>query len=85
MNGITLLTAIVIHSNDDVECNGGGPDPETGKFVGWITHGLAKRYRPLVSTKPIYDSKEAATEAIESLVKQIRSKTIEELTNGPPN
>jgi hypothetical protein len=79
--GISVYTAMVIQSRDDVECSSGGPTAD-GKYVGWITLGPDDRYRPLLNTEPTYDTGEDAKKAMEAIVADIRSKKIEELTDG---
>ncbi len=68
--GISNLTALTI-CNCPVECAAGGPDPENGKWVGWIMKD-EPRWSPLLNTDPIYDSKEEAVAAMEKLVRDIR-------------
>jgi len=46
----------------------GGPDPATGKYAGFITHGHERNCRLLVSTTPVYDTAEAAEEAMRTVV-----------------
>jgi len=77
---MTRLTAIIIQTRgDDVKCMASEPD-KNGKCAGWIY--LLKDgniHTPLISTKAIYDSKEAAKSAMEEIVEKVRALTHEEL------
>jgi len=67
---MTLLTALIIQSND-VLCQAGGPDKETGKWAGWIMKNK-QRWAPILNTEPIYDSKEEGEKAMRDFVKAIK-------------
>jgi len=78
---ISLRTALIIQSNN-VICDAGGPDPETGKFAGWIMMD-EERWSPLLNTEPIYSTLDDAKEAMENIVAMIKkadlSKEIDDL------
>lgn len=78
---ITNLTAAIIRNNgDDISCYAGGP--VDGKYCGWIcfnedrgtfaSGGRDIRPRPLLSTEPIYDSREEAVDAMQKIVNEVR-------------
>ena len=72
---VSLLTALTIQNNPDVYCEVGGPaenGPEKGKYVGWIMLGRG-RWRPLLNTEPIYNTKEEALAAMEKFVADIKA------------
>jgi hypothetical protein len=61
---MTRFTAYQIAGNpDDIVATHGGPD-ERGKYCGFITRGEEGRYRILISTEPIFDTAEAADDAM---------------------
>lgn len=68
---LSNLTAAIIAAREDIVVDAGGPDA-SGKYTGWITLGVEDRYRPLVNSEPIYDSKEAAKAAMQKIVDKIR-------------
>jgi hypothetical protein len=72
--GISALTALIIQDpSNDILCQVGGPDPETGKYVGWISLQEGHRGpRPLLSTKPIYGTKGEAVAAMQKIVEDVR-------------
>jgi hypothetical protein len=72
--GISLITALIIKDNGDaILCQAGGPDPETGKYVGWIALDRQERGpRPLLNTQPIYATKAEAKAAMEKIVEEVR-------------
>lgn len=76
--GISSLTAFIIQDRgEDILVQAGGPDPATGKYVGWISLQEGHRGpRPLLSTEPIYATKEEATAAMEKIVADVRKTTI---------
>lgn len=78
---ISIMTALAIHNpKNDIRWGAGGPD-EAGKFAGfiWLCHG-GRLHCYLVSTESVYDSAEAAENAMESLVKEIREKNLTDIT-----
>ena len=72
----SLRTALVIQSND-VLCEAGGPDKETGKFCGWIMEDK-ERWAPLLNTEPIYETAEVAQKAMRDAVATIRAADLSE-------
>jgi hypothetical protein len=87
MEGISRLSTLIIQGNpESIKCYWGGPTSE-GKYAGWIYYeedrgelpGGSKdiRPRPLLSTQPIYETPDAALEAVEAVVRQVRSHQIE--------
>lgn len=71
--GISMITALQIQG-DGIMCQAGGPDPENGKFVGWISvEGDHKGPRPLLNTEPIYESEYEAVKAMQKIVADIRA------------
>jgi hypothetical protein len=61
---MTRLTAYEIVGNpDDIVVTHAGPD-NNGKYCGFITRGEEGRYRPLISTEPIFDTADAAENAM---------------------
>ncbi len=79
MMGVSRITAIVISTRDDIITTFGGPDPETGKYMGWITLPAEDRYRPLLNTEAIYDSPEEAEAAMNESVRVIRAELEREM------
>lgn len=71
---MNLLTALIIQSRgDDIVCDAGGPT-ENGKYSGWIQLYRNGEYdHDLVSTEPVYDSKQDAIFAMQELVKTVRA------------
>ena len=45
-----------------------GSNPENGKYRGWITFDESRRYRPILSTTPQFDTKEDARAAMQAIV-----------------
>ncbi|MFH1036474.1 MAG: hypothetical protein V1756_00185 [Patescibacteria group bacterium] len=77
---VSRLTLYEIAGNpDDVVVDAGGPDKETGKYVGWITRGPGHNYKPLISTEPIFDTPEQAKEAMQKIVDWAKNWTEEDL------
>ena len=72
--GISMLTAMIIQSRgDDVKCEVAGPNKD-GKYIGWINLYQDSEYdHALLDSGPAFDSKDAALEKMESVVKQIRN------------
>ncbi len=66
---ISNLTALIIATRD-VRVSAAGP--VNGKWVGWITLGEEDRYRPLLNSEPIYDSADAATDAMNKVIEDVR-------------
>ena len=81
--GISRLTAYTIANRTDIVIDAGGPD-ENGKWAGWITLGEADRFRPLLSTQPVYDSKEAAIAEMRETVKAIKEEIAKEQGDRDP-
>jgi hypothetical protein len=54
---MTNLTALIIATREDIVVDAGGPD-SNGKYTGWITLGVEDRFRPLINSDPVYDSKD---------------------------
>jgi hypothetical protein len=74
---ISNLTAIIIGAGgDDIVCDGAGPDYHSGKWSGLISLWQDKtpHIDPLVSTNPIYSTKEEAVKAMQDLVTQIQKE-----------
>ncbi len=53
---ISTATAIAIANRDDLIYSHSGPN-DSGKYSGWISYPTG---RPLLNTKPIFDSAELA-------------------------
>jgi hypothetical protein len=49
-----------------------GFDPDAGKFVGYIRHGLSNRYRTIMHTGPLYDTAEEARQEMETTLERIK-------------
>lgn len=81
--GMSRLTAYIISSNPDVRAAAGGPG-ENGKYMGWITLGEADRFRPLLNSKAIYDTKELAEEAMEEVILNTKESVEKELDGKDP-
>ena len=65
------LTAYEIAGNpDDIIATHAGPD-NAGKYCGFITRGEEGRYRILISTEPIFDTAEAADDAMRNEIASI--------------
>ncbi len=79
---MTRITAFIIATND-VNCDAGGPD-ENGKWAGWISRMERENYRPLISTEPVYDSKEEAVAAMEDIVKSVKDWVDKECDGKDP-
>jgi len=77
---ISRITAYIIATRDDIVISAGGP-AENGKYVGWITLGEEDRYRPLLNSEPIYDTPEAAKEAMTQVVVEVK-EAVEQETGG---
>jgi hypothetical protein len=77
---MTRLTAIIIRTRgDDIRCDAGGPNRD-GKWTGWVTLYNGDDYdHELLSTQPVYDSKDAAVAAVQEVVRVVRAMTEEEL------
>ncbi len=67
--GMSRLTTYIIANNEDIKCSAGGPSSENGKYMGWITLGEGRYYRPLINSEAIFDSAKDAIKAMEDLVK----------------
>ncbi len=65
--GCSVSTILALVGNDDLVVDCGGPTDD-GKYVGWITFGPEKYYRPLVNSQPVYDSPEAAKFAMSGVL-----------------
>lgn len=76
--GISNLTALIIQDRgDDILCQGGGPDPATKKYVGWISLQEGHRGpRPLLSTEPVYNTEDEAVIAMKKIVEDVRKLSI---------
>lgn len=76
--GISTLTAIIIQDRgDDILCEGGGPDPATGKYVAWISLREGHRGpRPLLVSEPVYGTEAEAKAAAEKIVADVRQQDI---------
>lgn len=87
MAGLTLRTAFIIATRNDLIVTAAGPGPDDGKpefvgrWMGWITFGEADRYRPLVNSDKPFDTEEGAVAAMRELV-EIVKKWVAEETNG---
>lgn len=77
---MTNLSKLIIQTRgDDIKCDVGGPSKEEGKYVGWITLYNDGRYHTeLLSTNPVFDTKEDALKYMEDLVKKMREEPIED-------
>lgn len=77
---ISRLTLYEIAGNPgDVVVTHGGPSEENGKYVGWITRGPGRRYKPLISTSPIFDTPVEAEAAMQKIVDFAKNFTEEDL------
>ena len=68
--GLSVYSALKIQGNS-VKCQAGGPCKEKGKYTGWIMNDV-DRWDPILNTESIYDTKEEAVAAMETLVKEVR-------------
>jgi len=73
-----MLSALTIRGRDDIKTMATGPDDD-GKYAGWIMYG--ERFEPLVSTRPIYDSEEQATQAMQDIIDEVRGMELEDPFN----
>ena len=64
---MTRGTAYAIAGNPDVIATHAGPNG-AGKYCGFITRGEEQRYEPLISTGPLFDTPEAADEAMRKVI-----------------
>jgi hypothetical protein len=65
---MTRRTAYEIAANpDDVIATHAGPD-RNGKYRGFITRGEIRRYKILISTEPVFDTPEAARDAMVKVI-----------------
>jgi hypothetical protein len=71
---VSILTALIIQEND-VVCDAGGPDAN-GMWMGWITFGAEKNFRPLLNTEAIYETKEDAVIAVTKIVAEIKKTNL---------
>lgn len=67
---MTRLTALTIGHRNDIEVTYAGP--QGGKYLGIIMLGETDRYRPLLTTDYIYDSREAAEGEMKKIVTRLR-------------
>lgn len=76
--GISRLTALQIQDGgESILCQAGGPDPETGKYSGWISVNQGHRGpRPLLNTQPIYNSEMEAEAAMKRIVEDVRATNL---------
>ena len=82
--GILNWTALVIANNPHVKANVGGP-AENGKYVGWIEieESDETKYRPLLNTKPMFDTEKEALDAMQKdidFIKVHKEEHIEKLS-----
>lgn len=82
MAGISRMTMYALASNPDLIVTYGGPDLKTGRFYGFITLGAEARYRVLVSTPPIFETKENAERAMTKLIEEARVWTDRDLEDN---
>lgn len=80
---MSRITAYMIANNEDIRLEAGGP-AENGKYAGWIMLGEASRWRPLLNTKPIYDTAKDAEKAMAQVVVYVRKFVKEELNGKDP-
>jgi hypothetical protein len=75
--GVSRITALIIQTRGkDVVCDVGGPSEED-KYYGLISlHRNGEFDHDLLSTEPIFNTKEQALIAMQDTVKQIRSITL---------
>ena len=83
---ISLMTAMIIQDNEDgcVRCEALGPDLGTGKWAGVI--GLYRGnefHAALLSSPANFESPEAAIEAMEVVVAEIRAMDLKSLPGRP--
>jgi hypothetical protein len=77
MDVLTLM--IILTRGKDVVCSFGGPSKDNGKYVGWLLLFRDGEYdHELLNTEAIYDSGRKAKKAMEKLVADLRSKSIEQ-------
>ena len=74
---MTRLTAFIIATNE-IDCQSAGPD-ENGKYAGWISRMENGNWRPLISTKAVFDTEKDAITAMEEIAAAAR-KAVEEET-----
>jgi|GEM_PF-2642023 len=64
---------------DDIIVDAGGPSKDNGLYVGWITRGEGHSYKPLVSTKSVFKTKELAIHFMQSIVDFAKKFTEDDL------
>ena len=67
MNGISMLTLLIIQNNELAYATAGGP-AENKKYTGWIMLD-EDRWAPVLNTEPIYNSLKEAKQAMKNLIK----------------
>lgn len=75
---MSRLTVWAIHLNNVLA--GAGQCEGSGKWTGCIMHDQTRNYRILVSTACVYDTEQAALDAMNETIQKIKALTIEELT-----
>jgi hypothetical protein len=73
-SSLSNFTATIIASRTDLITDTHGPNKK-GKFSGWITLGQADRFRPLVTSAYLFDSKDEAKLAMDNLIIEARAAT----------
>jgi len=81
--GISRIAAYVIATRNDIVIDAGGPSAE-GKWMGWITLGEEDRFRPLLNSEAIYETAEAAKQAMRETLDAIRRAVAEETGGKHP-
>ena len=77
---LSLLSALTIQ-NRDVLVEAGGPSKEEKKYAGWIMLDV-DRWHPILSTPPIYDSKEDAIKEMQMIVDAIKKADLSKEKEG---
>jgi hypothetical protein len=76
--GISRLTALQIQNNPKIKCEAAGPNGK-GKYMGWISWYTPTRWHPLLSSEQIYDSEEAAVQAMQAIVDEINRWPLDDI------
>ena len=67
--GIPRLTLYQIASNPgEIIADAGRSQEQNGKYRGWITFNETRRFRPILSTAPQFDTQEEARAAMQAIV-----------------
>lgn len=64
---------------ENIVCDCGGPSKDNGKYTGWIQlHKNGIYHADLLNTNAIYETREDAVTAMQSIVDEVRSMELDE-------